>query len=163
MQINKCAFASVGLPWYYADAHALLSPLFVSRFAFFLPCLPPRSHTFNSRNMCVFLLHRPGLSCWSLSHACEQKSAQIHTEVLSSGKGLKLCTSPTSLTLCAQEHTITEVQFEDIKGTTCSHVGQLNNKFIWFSLFWKPFCYHQNGAECVKEKKKRSTVYMLQK
>lgn len=34
-----------------------------------------------------------------MSHARAQKLTQIHTEVLWSGKGLQLCTSPTSFTL----------------------------------------------------------------
>lgn len=42
------------------------------------------------RRICIFSLYRLCLSCSSLSHACMHKHTQIHTEVVWSGKGLKL-------------------------------------------------------------------------
>lgn len=62
------------------------------------PLLPPSRHP--AREICAcFSVCRLCLSCSSLSHACAHEHTRLHAKVLWSGKGLKLCTFPTSFTL----------------------------------------------------------------
>lgn len=98
---------------------------------------------FNGRNMFMFSVYWLCSSCSSLSHACTHQRIQIHTEVLWSGKSLKLCTSPTSFTLCntnnagwtctVRTHKESEIRGEEMKGAIWSNVAALNKKQIYSS------------------------------
>lgn len=101
------------------------------------PLLAASPLTSNRRNMCMFSLYWLCLSCSSLSHACTHKHTQIHTKVLWSGKGLQLCTFPTSFTLhntnnTGQTRTIKTHKGERSgwKGIICSNRAALNNMLI---------------------------------